>query len=304
MLHWKDIQTLKYLVAFVFPATETPPAARGSKPQSSFSYGQPGQLFSVQPKQEAPSSISTATTNQTWKIMESLKLGPQPKANPVPTFTMTTPAPSSSTTTTTTANQDYSTVNLADIHEFFPNISSVMTQESAAAPGSTASSQANSSFSLQGSQYQVDTPIADEDIPEFPSFSEAQVPGTLDSLNMDDFEDLLNSRLMSEVGSGASMLPPCQQAPFSSSTTPVQNSSASQNTSDPASNPGSTWMNYPTSIVSLLQSEDMSEFATSSNSHRFPVTDDFDELISADEERLISIFNSGNQPGFVSGHQT
>ncbi|KAM4536357.1 transcription factor p65 [Odontesthes bonariensis] len=284
--------------------TETPPAARGSKPQS-FSYGQPGQLFSVQPKEEASSSISTATTNQTWKIMESLKLGPQPKANPVPTFTMTTPAPSSSSTTTTsTANQGYSTVSMADIHEFFPNISSVMTQESAAAQGSTASSQTNSSFSLQGSQYQVDAPITDEDIPEFPSFSEAQVPSTLDSLNMDDFEDLLNSRLMSEGGNVASMLPPCQQAPFSSSTTPVQNSSASQSTSDPASNPGSTWMNYPTSIVSLLQSEDMSEFATSSNSHRFTVTDDFDELISADEERLISIFNSGNQPGFVTGHQT
>ncbi|CAG5929515.1 unnamed protein product [Menidia menidia] len=270
-------------------ATEAPPAASGSKPQAPFSYGQPGQLF--QHKEETPSSITAATTSQTWKIMESLKLGPQPKANPVPTFTMNAPPPpcsssSSSSTSTTSSSttsaggQAFSTVNLADI---FPNIST------AAGP-----------FPVAGAQYQTE-----EDIPEFPSFSEAQVPGTLDSIDMDDFEDLLNSRFMSEGGGGGA-LPACQQAAFpgavDAAPAPPQPAAAFQNPSDPAGNPGSTWMNYPTSIVTLLQNEDMSEFA--SGTAYQGMTDDFDELLTSDEERLISIFNSGSQPGFVSGHPT
>ncbi|XP_070785623.1 transcription factor p65 isoform X1 [Enoplosus armatus] len=282
-------------------AAVVPPGASGAKPQPSYSqYNQPGHLFSVQPKVEATPSISAATTNQTWRIMESLNLGPQPKATPVPNFTMSQ-APASSSTTTSTANQDYSTVNLSDLHEFFPNISSAIAQEPAASQGSAASSQTSSSFTLQGSQFRVDAPLVDEYIPEFPSFSEAQAQGTLDNLTMDDFEDLL-----SESGNGTSMLAhaSCQQAAPPSSSTAAQNSAASQNISDPASNPGSTWMNYPNSIVNLLHTEGMIDIAPNNNNHRPAVLDEFDELMSADEDRLISIFNSGTQAGFVSGHPT
>ncbi len=95
----------------------------------------------------------------------------------------------------------------------------------------------------------------------------------------------------------------CQQAAPPSSSAAAQNCAASQNISDTASNPGSTWMNYPNSIVSLLQNESMIDIAPSNN-HRPPVLDEFDELMSADEDRLISIFNSGNQARFVSGHPT
>nr|QJQ40092.1 NF-kB subunit p65 protein [Trachinotus ovatus] len=271
-------------------------AASGVKPQPSYSY-QTSQLFSVQPKVEASPSISAVTTNQTWKIMESLNLGPQPKAAPVPSFTMSqAPSSSSSSTTTSTANQDFSTVNLSDLHEFFPNISSAMAQEPAASQGSTVSSQASSSFNLQGPQFRVD----DDDIPEFPSFPEAQAPGTLDSLNMDDFEDLLNP------GNGASMLAhtSCQQAAPPSSSAVAQNNTASQNTSDPASNPGSTWMNHPNSIVNLLQNEGIVMASNNNNHHPPAVLDEFDDLMSVDEDRLISIFNSESQAGFVSGHPT
>ncbi|XP_033992261.1 transcription factor p65 isoform X1 [Trematomus bernacchii] len=277
-------------------AAVVPSGASGAKPQSSYSY-QPGQLFSVQPKMEP---VSAATTNQTWKIMESLRLGSQPKATPVPNFTMSQ-APSS--TTTSTANQDYSTVNLADLHEFFPNISSAMAQETAASQAGASSSQSSSSFTLQGSQYRVDPPLVDDDIPEFPSFSEAQPPGVLDNLNMDDFEDLLNPNLMNEGGNVPVMLASasCQQAHSSSS---AAHAAASQNTSDPAGLPGSTWMNYPNSIVHLLQNEGMIDMSSNNGNHRSTVLDEFDELMSADEDRLISIFNSGSQAGFVSGHPT
>ncbi|XP_058480415.1 transcription factor p65 isoform X1 [Solea solea] len=283
-------------------AAVVPPCASAVKPQPSYSFVQPGQLFSVQPKVEASPSISTVTINQTWKNMESLKLGPQPKATPVANFIMSQ-APSSSSsssTTTSTANQDYSTVNLSELHEFFPGISSAMAQEPSASQGSTASSHA--AFNLHGSQFRVDAPLVEDDIPEFPSFSEAQAQGTLDSLNMDDFEDLLNPPLMSVSGNGALVMAQasCQQAAPPSSSILTQNNTLSQNTSAPPNNPGSTWMSYPNSIVNLLQSEDM--IVLPSNNHQPVVLDEFDELMSADEDRLISIFNSESQAGFVSGH--
>ncbi|XP_014828643.1 PREDICTED: transcription factor p65-like [Poecilia mexicana] len=280
-------------------AAEAAPSASGLKP---FSYNQPGQLFSVQPKVEASSSISTATTNQTWKIMESLKLGP---TNPVQTFTMSSVSAPSSSSTSTAVNNEYSTINLPDLHEFFPNISSPMAEESAAPQGSAAAPQTGSTFPLQESQFRVDPPLVDDEIPDFSNFTDHPVPGTLDSLNMDEFEDLLNPRLMSEGGSAASMLTSSQQGVLSSSAAASQNGAASQNLPDHINNPGSTYMNYPNSIANLLRNEDMIVLASSNNNSQQPaVLDDFDVLMSADEDRLISIFNSGSQAGFVSGHPT
>lgn len=285
-------------------APVVPPGASGAKLQPSYTYNQPGQLFSVQPKAETSTSISAATTNQTWRIMESLNLGPQPKATPVPSFQMSQVSASSSTTNNPMVNPDYSTVNLSDLHEFFPNISSAIGQDPATSQGSAASSQNSSSFTLQGSQFRGDAGLTDDDIPEFPSFSEAQAQSTLENLNMDEFVDLLNPPLISDGGNDTIMLgqSSCQQAGLPNNIT-AQNSAASQNTSDPASNPGGTWMNYPNSIISLLQSETMNDF-TPNNNHKPPVLDEFDELMSGEEDRLISIFNSGSQAGFVSGHPT
>ncbi|XP_056298194.1 transcription factor p65 isoform X2 [Pseudoliparis swirei] len=263
-----------------------PPGASGAKAQPSYSY-QPGQPFSVQPKAEA----SAATANQTWRIVESLNPGPQPKATPVANFTISRVAPPCSVTAATSAaNQEYSTVNLADLQQqFFPDISTSMVQETPASRGSSScSSQSGLSFALAGSQYHVDAPLVDDGIPEFPS------------LNMEDFEDLLNPVLMNVSGDGAPMSAQasCQQSAAVSSTAAY--GAASQNNSDPAGIPGSTWMNYPYSIVHLLQNEGMID----NGNHRPPVLDECDELMSADEDRLISIFNGGSQAGFVSGHPT
>ncbi|KAL6118831.1 rela [Pungitius sinensis] len=268
-------------------ATAPPPGASGAKPHSSYLY-QPSQL-SVQPKVEA--SNSAATTNATWAIMESLNLGP--KATPVPNFTMSQVPTSRSVTTPSTGNQEYSTVNLSDLHQYFP-ASSATAQDTTS---SQASSQANVSFAQQSSH----PPIADDDIPEFPSFSEAQAQGTLDQLNMDDFEDLLNPALLNDCGNGTSML---AQVSFQQAAPPGGSIAASQNTSDAGSIPGSTWMNYPNSIVHLLQNEGMIDMASGNMNQRPAMLDEFDELMSADEDRLISIFNSGSQAGFVSGHPT
>ncbi|KAL4006365.1 netrin-G1 ligand [Sarotherodon galilaeus] len=265
----------------------TGPLGAKSHPQYAF---QPGQLFSEQTKVEA-SNISAAPTNQ-WKMTG---LGSQPKANPVSSFSMNPSPATLSSTIASTSNQDYSTVNLSDLHEFFPNISSTITQqEPSASQVNLASSQTSNSFALQSTQFRAEPPLVDDDIPDFPSFTEGQVPVNLDSLNMDDLEDLLNPQL---VGVNH---PSCQPTGPSASSTAAQTSAASQNTSDPASNPGSTWMNYPNSIVHLLQNEIMTDSRPNNNQ----MLEDFDELMSADEDRLISIFNSGSQAGFVSGHPT
>ncbi|KAM6959918.1 transcription factor p65 [Tautogolabrus adspersus] len=257
------------------PVAVVPPSAGAAKLQPSYSYNQPGQLFSVQPKVESSPSISAATTSQTWRIMEGLSLGTQPKATPVPNFTMSQPQAPTSSATTSTANQDFSTINMSDLHK----------------------------YSLQGSQFPVDLPPLDDDVTGFPSFDETQARGTLDSLNMDDFEDLMNPSLIGDSGNNM-VLSSCQQAVPSSAA--AQNGAAlSQISFDPSGNPGSTWMNYPNSIVNLLQNEVMNDVPpTNNNNHRPPVLDEFDELMSADEDRLISIFSSGSQARFVSGHPT
>uniref|UniRef100_A0A3B3Y768 RHD domain-containing protein n=1 Tax=Poecilia mexicana TaxID=48701 RepID=A0A3B3Y768_9TELE len=262
------LSTDRKLMMFFLPAAEAAPSASGLKP---FSYNQPGQLFSVQPK----------------------------------TFTMSSVSAPSSSSTSTAVNNEYSTINLPDLHEFFPNISSPMAEESAAPQGSAAAPQTGSTFPLQESQFRVDPPLVDDEIPDFSNFTDHPVPGTLDSLNMDEFEDLLNPRLMSEGGSAASMLTSSQQGVLSSSAAASQNGAASQNLPDHINNPGSTYMNYPNSIANLLRNEDMIVLASSNNNSQQPaVLDDFDVLMSADEDRLISIFNSGSQAGFVSGHPT
>ncbi|XP_056156565.1 transcription factor p65 isoform X2 [Lampris incognitus] len=281
-----------------------PSNGSGVKPQPSYSpFGQPGQLFSVQPKAEAPSTVSSTTASQTWKFMENLTLENQPKATPVPSYTLAQTATSSNTSA-----QEYSTVNLSDLHDFpFPTFSQTAAQEPSASQSTTTSSQPNSSFTLPvGSQFRVDASLGDDDIPEFPSFPEAQAQatGTLEGLIMDDFDDLLMQRLVSESGNSSSMVTqnPCHQASSASSSI-AQSNTTSQNPNDPASQPGSTWMNYPNSIVSLLQSESMMDSSPSNPIQRVAL-DEFDVLTSADEDRLMSILNSSCQAGFVSGHQT
>lgn len=269
-----------------------PPSAGGAKPQPSYSFSQQIQGFSVHPKPD--SSPSATATHQAWRIMESLNLGPQPKSATVSSFSgAQAPAPS---TASSSVNQEFSTVNQSDLDEFFPNISSGVSQEPPPSQGSVAPSHLGSSFALQASQLRVDPTFMDENMSDFPSF-EAQGQNTLASLTIDDFVDFLNPSLMTECGNSASMA--CHPPAPPSSSAAAQNSTGA----DAASMPGSTWMNYPHPIINLLQNEAMMDVSANTN-HQPPVLDDYDVLTSADEDRLISILNSGSQARFVSGHPT
>lgn len=264
-----------------------PPAAAAAR---AFCYPQASQPFPHhQPKVEpSPSlvSISSAST-QPWKILETLKIAPQPKATPLsaPTFTQNQPNPSSATAPApSSSNQgDYTTVNLSDLHEFFPNYTSAMGLD--APPPQSSSSSSSSAAQIQSSQYHVEGAI---DYDDFPSFSDAQDGGTLESLNMDDFVDLVSPVNRLQVSNGAVTPAACQQAASAAA-------NAAQAALEQAGNPGSTWMDYPTSITDLLNNENMLDTlgagGGSSNGVQ-PHMGEFEGFMSTDDERLISILNS------------
>lgn len=263
-----------------------PPAAAAGR---AFCYPQASQPFPHhQPKVEpSPSlvSISSAST-QPWKILETLKIAPQPKATPLsaPTFTQNQPNPNSTAPAPSSSTQgDYTTVNLSDLHEFFPNYTSAMGLD--APPPQPSSSSSSSSAQIQSSQYHVEGAI---DYDDFPSFSDAQDGGTLESLNMDDFVDLVNPVNRLQVSDGAATPAACQQAASAAA-------NAAQAVLEQAGNPGSTWMDYPTSITDLLNNENMLDTlgagGGSSNGVQ-PHMGEFEGFMSTDDERLISILNS------------
>uniref|UniRef100_A0A8C6U3X6 V-rel avian reticuloendotheliosis viral oncogene homolog A n=1 Tax=Neogobius melanostomus TaxID=47308 RepID=A0A8C6U3X6_9GOBI len=227
------------------------------------------------------SSISSASI-QPWKILETLTIASQPKATPISVSFAQNQSNSTNanpTSSSTTSTQDYSTVNLSDLHEFFPSYSSAMGLEppSSQPPASSSSS---SSAQIQNQQYNESA----IDYIDFPSFSDSTDGGTLESLNMDDFVDLVNLPVSRpQVSEGAVNQAGCQQVAH-----------AGQGTQEQAGNPGSTWMDYPTSITDLLNNENMMDTlgAGGGSNGVQPHVGDFDGFMSTDDERLISILNS------------
>lgn len=268
-----------------------PPAAISARAQPAYCYPQPPQTYPHhQPKVEPSASISSicSSSAQPWKRLETLTITPQPKVTPisVPAFaqsqpTVTAPPPASST-------QDYSTVNLSDLHDFFPNYTSaiglepVSSQPAAAAVASVPASSSASSSQVQAPQYHVDGTI---DYDAFPSFSDPQDGGTLESLNMDDFMDLVSPVTQLQVSeAGGAGQAACQPA----------GQGHSQGASEQVANPGSAWMDYPSSITDLLNNENMMDTlgAGGGSNGVQPHIGDFDGFMSTDDERLISILNS------------
>uniref|UniRef100_A0A8C6U2K8 V-rel avian reticuloendotheliosis viral oncogene homolog A n=1 Tax=Neogobius melanostomus TaxID=47308 RepID=A0A8C6U2K8_9GOBI len=248
-------------LAFSFISFPPPPAQSGALPSIS--------------------SISSASI-QPWKILETLTIASQPKATPISVSFAQNQSNSTNanpTSSSTTSTQDYSTVNLSDLHEFFPSYSSAMGLEppSSQPPASSSSS---SSAQIQNQQYNESA----IDYIDFPSFSDSTDGGTLESLNMDDFVDLVNLPVSRpQVSEGAVNQAGCQQVAH-----------AGQGTQEQAGNPGSTWMDYPTSITDLLNNENMMDTlgAGGGSNGVQPHVGDFDGFMSTDDERLISILNS------------
>ncbi|XP_056091660.1 transcription factor p65 [Rhinichthys klamathensis goyatoka] len=229
-------------------------AAPAMKPLPSSFFGPaPGQLF-AQPAQSALKVEPQTSVGDTWKFLQSLTVDSQPKAVSVSNFT-STQQPSV-----------FSTVNLSDLHDF--SLGGFISAE----PLSAASAPSAAPQDMQGA-YRVD-----DELPEFPSFSE--VANDVDNINIEDFQAMLGGESMGK--------PACHMTSAGAGEGPDQ---------DPGAN-SSTWMSFPPSIASLLQNEPMLE----SGSNPSAVLDDLEVLNSLEDDRFMSIFTSSSHMGF--GHPT
>ncbi|KAJ8405402.1 hypothetical protein AAFF_G00318750 [Aldrovandia affinis] len=267
---------------------------------------QPGQLFFSQPK------VETVPTSDTWQFLNSITLESQPKATPVTSLSGPTPAPP------TAPLQDYRTVNLSDLYGFsFPACSSAQATGSgvgggagivdgggcggvgAGVPEAVTPSEPGTSFAVLGSRFRTDHVLCDEELPEFPSLIDGHASGTLDSINTEEFQALLGQSGLAGGATGAGV---GLGNPGGACTLPPSSVSSSTTLNPPdlsASNHlcGGTWMNYPNSILSLLQIDSMMEGPVATPPSLPVGLDDLDGLSSMDEDRLMSILN-------MSGHAT
>ncbi|XP_036380560.1 transcription factor p65-like [Megalops cyprinoides] len=247
------------------------PLAPPVKAEASFST-QPGQLFYSQFK---PPDGTNSTSN--WPFL------PQPKPSAGVSFPSTAAGDSQT--------QQYSTVNLSDLYDY--NLPVLPTaKEPRVVPGAggrapAPASQPADSSGLLG--FGVEPTACGEELPEFASL-EVREYGTLDSINTEDFQALLDQGGLPGDGAGLGNLPPP--------------SSSAHGTADMAGDQGGgvgTWMSYPNSILNLLQNEGVVD---SPAAPPLPVLDDLDELNSLDDDRFMSILTSNGQAGFLAGHPT
>uniref|UniRef100_A0A2U7QRB6 p65 n=1 Tax=Tachysurus fulvidraco TaxID=1234273 RepID=A0A2U7QRB6_TACFU len=241
------------------------------KPTPMFNTPPPGHLF-TQPKTELMPSNGDGL-----KFFSSIPV--QPSA-----------APDIST--------ELRTVNLSDLHDFpysnFP--SSAPDQSDTIRRGEGTG--ANGASTTASQEVQNTFRSFDNDILNFPSFSEAQT-SDVENINTADFQALFSQSGLH--GEGPSNASACH-ANMAGNTT-ADSASCSGGAEQASRNlDNEPWMSFPTSIINYLQNEPMVQSAT-------PVTpiqqilDDTDIMNSLDEDRLMSILHNGNQ-NFLSGHPT
>ncbi|XP_072525834.1 transcription factor p65 [Salminus brasiliensis] len=262
------------------------PSVSTVKPQSFYSPA-PGHLF-AQPKVEP----GPAPSSGDWKFLNSLTV--QSSAPPQ-------------------ASQDFHTVNLSDLHDFsfsaFPQSAPEQANTGARrdGPGSnvtgaTMAQEIQNNFNAPcGATFREEAQLDDGELPEFPSFSEAQT-SDVENINIEDFQALLGQSgitgegslgIRNTAASASSVAPPVLDAAASNSLNQAGNN---------AGNSATTWMPFPPAIMNLLQSEQMVD--TQAIPPGSPGFDDMDMINSMEEDRLMSIFNSDAQVSFLSGHPT
>ncbi|KAF7686861.1 transcription factor p65 [Silurus meridionalis] len=245
------------------PPVVNPVSCIGAAKTHLFSSPAPGQLFQTQTKTEpAPSN------GDGWKFLNNV---------------------------TTAMTQSFRTVNLSDLNDF-----SFSTFHHPTPDQSDTGSRRDLAGTILAQEGPTTFSINDEgEIPEFPSFSEAQT-SDVENINTDEFQALLGqSGLHGDSTSATSV---CQANTAANVT--IDNALGSNGSEQVGRNvTNGPWMNFPPSIVSLLQNEPITDT-------EFPGTsapsalDDMDMLTSMEEDRLMSIFDGNNQVGFMSGHPT
>ncbi|KAG9338182.1 hypothetical protein JZ751_026932 [Albula glossodonta] len=289
----RTIAVSKPPIPRVQPVVKPPAPAVTVKAESSFSL-QPGHLFAPQSKPEA------AATANTWLFPQQQPPHQQPKPAQVSSFS------------TSSQTQDYPTVNLSDLYGYsFPTLPSsqqhagsssngggVATAGAAATePAIPAEQPAALGAPFGSSAASAAAPCDDDMLPDFPSFSEVQTYGTLDSISTEEFQALLGHGGIPGDGVGMGNAASSGAVAQSSGS---QSSGATQGATDQGAG---TWMSYPNSILNLLQTEG-AVMDSPAAPGPLPVLDDFDEISSLEDDRLMSILNNSQQVGFMSGQPT
>lgn len=254
----RTLAVSKPTAASITPVSVCVSAGPSMKPSPFFTPA-PGQLF-AQPAQSSLKLEPQTSVGDTWKFLQTLTVDSEPKAVSVSSFP------------NTQQPNDFSTVNLSDLRDF--SLGSFMPAE----PMSTASSSSAAPPDRQSA-------FRDDELPEFPSFSEVQNDVDNININIEDFQAMLDGESMGKSA--------CH-------VTSASGGEVSDQPVDPVAN-SSTWMSFPPSIASLLQNEPMLDSGSSPAS---AVLDDLEVLNSIDDDRFMSIFTSSSHMGFLSGHPT
>lgn len=250
------------------------------KPPSLFSTSAPGHLFTQTKNEPTPSN------GEGWKFFSNVTV--QPSAAPA-----------------TSVAQDFGTVNIADLHDFtfptYPPSAPDQSDSGSRRDGTGTNGTGNTVAQDVQNTFVSSMGLLDvNEMPEFPSFSEAQ-PSDVDTIDTAEFQALLGQSGLSGEGTLASS---AFHANAAGSMT-ADNTLGSSGVEQGARNLGNgTWMNFPPSIISFLQNEQMTDAGLPCIPAPPAALDDADVLNSMDEERFMSILNSGTQATFMSGHPT
>ncbi|XP_026990627.2 transcription factor p65 [Tachysurus fulvidraco] len=242
-----------------------------TKPAPMFNTPPPGLLF-TQPKTELMPS-----NGDQWKFFSNIPV--QPSAAPDP-------------------STELRTVNLSDLHDFpYSNFTSSAPDQSDTSRRGEGTG-ANGARTTAAQEVQTTFTSFDNDILNFPSFSEAQ-NSDVENINTAEFQALFNQSGL--PGEGPSNASACQ-ANVAGNTT-ADSASCSGGAEQASRNlDNEHWMSFPSSIINYLQNEPMVQSATPVAPIQ-QILDDTDIMTSLDEDRLLSIINNTNQ-NFLSGHPT
>ncbi|KAK3507458.1 hypothetical protein QTP70_021826 [Hemibagrus guttatus] len=254
------------------PVMNPVPCINVAKPPSLFNTTPPGHLFTQTKTEPTPSNSGDG-----WKFFSSVTV--QPSSAPDPSVA-----------------QDLRTVNLSDLHDFsYPNFPSSAPDQSDTSRRGDGTGANGAGTTVAQEVAQSTFPSFDNDILDFPSFSEAQT-SDVENINTEEFQALFNQSGL--PGEGPATVSICHANAVGNQT--IDNASGSNNAEQVARN--GTWMSFPPSIISFLQHEPMDSGMTATPVQH--ILDDTDMLNSLDEDRLMSIINNGNQTSFLTGHPT
>lgn len=257
------------------PLVVNPVQCHVGKPPSLFNTLPPGHLFTQTKTEPTPSNNGDG-----WKFFSNVTV--QPSSAPDPSIA-----------------HDFRTVNLSDLHDFsYPNFPSSAPDQSDTSRRGDGTG-ANGAGTTAAQEVQNTFPSFENEILDFPSFSEAQT-SDVDNINNDEFQALFSQSGL--PGEGPSTASVCHANAVGNT---ANDSASGSNGAEQAARNG-TWMNFPPSIINFLQNEQMPDSgmpATTATPVQH-ILDETDMLNSLDEDRLMSILNNGNQVSFLSGHPT